>query len=79
MWWLVVLLLCGLILDIIVKSISTSASRRTDDLTNGHVWRARVEALPQSMGRGDLFITPQREEITCQRKLQNITRRQQNI
>ena len=35
MWWLVVLLLCGLILDIIVKSISTSASRPTDDLTNG--------------------------------------------
>ena len=35
MWWLVVLLLCGLILDIIVKSISTSASRSKDDLTNG--------------------------------------------
>ena len=35
MWWLGVLLLCGLILDIIVKSISTSAARPTDDLSNG--------------------------------------------
>ena len=44
MWWLVVLLLCVAVLDIIVKliststsrpTISTSTSRPTDDLSSG--------------------------------------------
>jgi hypothetical protein len=35
MWWLIVFLVCVAVLDIIVKVISTSTSRPTDDLSSG--------------------------------------------
>ena len=34
MWWLVILLLCALVLDTIVKSTGSSTSYPTDDLSN---------------------------------------------
>ena len=33
MWWLVILLLCALVLDTIVKSTGSSTSYPTDDLS----------------------------------------------